>query len=56
MIDEAKQAGSMAQTTATQETAKTLLGLFLGLRVMTRAKADHLTRDAITTQARAMLV
>ncbi len=56
MIDRAKQSGSMASTTPTQATAKALLGLFLGLRVMARARADEVTRAAITTQASSMLV
>lgn len=35
--------------------AKALLGLFLGLRVMTRAGADPAARNAVVDQARAML-
>ncbi|MDZ4095507.1 MAG: TetR/AcrR family transcriptional regulator [Paracoccaceae bacterium] len=40
---------------APEPTAKALLALFLGLRVLTRAQAPRTTRDAIVDQAKAMM-
>ena len=51
----AVEAGDMASDTRVEETAQALLGLFLGLRVLTRAGAAPATRNAITSQAMAMM-
>jgi len=54
-IEEARQDQAVAQSLDSEATAKALLGLFLGLRVLTRAKTDQSTIDAIIFQARMML-
>ena len=55
-IEAAKRDGSIGRALDSDSTAKALLGLFLGLRVMTRAKTRQSTIDAIVYQARMMLI
>lgn len=55
MIEAAKQAGSIKQSLNSQDTAQSLLGLFLGLRVLTRSTPRKPVIEAITSQARTML-
>jgi TetR/AcrR family transcriptional repressor of nem operon len=54
-IDAARREGSVAPDLDSGATAKALLSLFLGLRVLTRANANRATLDAVTAQAGAML-
>ena len=54
-IEAAKRDGTVRATLSARETAQALLGLFLGLRVLTRAKPRRAAIDAITAQATAML-
>ncbi|MDH3761818.1 MAG: TetR/AcrR family transcriptional regulator [Gammaproteobacteria bacterium] len=54
-IEAAKQQQSIASNLDSDVTAKALLGLFLGLRVLTRAKPRKATIDAVISQARMML-
>jgi len=54
-IEAAKTDGSLPRTTAARETAQALLGLFLGLRVLTRGKRRTDAAQAIVRQARALL-
>ncbi|MDH3221372.1 MAG: TetR/AcrR family transcriptional regulator [Gammaproteobacteria bacterium] len=54
-IEAAQQEGSIRQSIDSFTTAKGLLSLFLGLRVLTRANASRTTIDAVTSQARVML-
>ena len=54
-LDSARRQGLVAGTLDTTATAKSLLGLFLGLRVLTRARGNQSTIDAIIAQARMML-
>jgi len=54
-IEAAKQDGSIPAGLDARSTAQALLGLFLGLRVLSRAKTRQTTIDAITSQARMML-
>jgi len=56
LIQEAKTDGTIAQSTSSGETAKTLLGLFLGLRVITRTGGETSTAAAIQEQVKALLV
>ncbi|MBL6952168.1 MAG: TetR/AcrR family transcriptional regulator [Alphaproteobacteria bacterium] len=53
------EAGKKAETVSTSEssrnTARALLGLFLGQRVLARSNADRFVADAVTRQARMML-
>lgn len=55
-LDEAGEQGLVKNKLDTSATAKSLLGLFLGLRVLTRARGSQSTIDAIISQARMMLV
>lgn len=55
-LDDARDKGLVNKALDTETTAKSLLGLFLGLRVLTRAGGDKTTIDAIISQARMMLV
>ncbi len=55
MIENGKESGALSPTMASAKTAKALLSLFLGLRVLARSGADQITRETITSQARAML-
>lgn len=55
MIEAAKQEGSVGNSVASRRTAQALLGLFLGLRVLTRSKPRRSAIEAITSQARMML-
>lgn len=55
-IEAAKREKSIKRQLDSDATAKALLSLFLGLRVLTRAKARKPTIDAIISQARMMLV
>jgi len=54
-IEAAKQDGAIRKSLDSDSTAKALLSLFLGLRVLTRAKTRQATIDAIIAQARMML-
>ena len=54
-IKAGKQAGEITTKQSTRSTAQALLSLFLGLRVLTRAKTRHCTIDAVISQARMML-
>ena len=54
-IEAGQQAGAISTQKDSRTTAQALLGLFIGLRVLTRAKARQCTLDAITSQARMML-
>ncbi len=51
----AQQQGTIASPVPPRKTAQALLGLFLGLRVLTRGKPHKAAIDAITSQARMML-
>jgi TetR/AcrR family transcriptional repressor of nem operon len=55
MIEAAQREGTVESEVAARETAQALLGLFLGLRVLTRSKPHRSAIDAITSRARAML-
>ncbi len=55
MIERAQRDGTIAGANASRATAQALLGLFLGLRVLTRSGAERGARDAITSQARMLL-
>jgi TetR/AcrR family transcriptional repressor of nem operon len=55
MIESAKRDRTVSPSIQPGETAKALLGLFLGLRVLARSNADHTTKQAIIAQARRML-
>ncbi|NKB60459.1 MAG: TetR family transcriptional regulator [Alphaproteobacteria bacterium] len=55
MIEAAKREGTVEKSLASRTTAQALLGLFLGLRVLTRSKPRRPVIDAITSQARMML-
>jgi len=54
-IKTGKQAGEITTKQSTRSTAQALLGLFLGLRVLTRAKTDQCTINGVISQARMML-
>ena len=54
-IEEAQREGTIRKSMAPRPTAQALLGLFLGLRVLTRGKPRKASIEAITTQAQAML-
>ena len=54
-IERAKQEGAISTSLDSEKTAKSLLGLFLGLRVLTRAQARQPTIDAIVSQAKILL-
>jgi TetR/AcrR family transcriptional regulator, transcriptional repressor for nem operon len=55
MIEAAKREGTVKKSIASRATAQALLGLFLGLRVLTRSTPRQTAIDAITSQARTML-
>jgi TetR/AcrR family transcriptional regulator, transcriptional repressor for nem operon len=55
MIEAAKKQGTIRRSVASRRTAQALLGLFLGLRVLTRSNPDKTAVHAITSQARMML-
>lgn len=55
-LEAAQREASIAMSLDIKITAQTLLGLFLGLRVLTRAQSSPSTIKAITSQARMMLV
>ena len=55
MIGAAKRDGTIRKSLPTRQTAQTLLGLLLGLRVLTRSSPQTAMVDAITAQARALL-
>ncbi len=55
MIEAAKKDGTIRNSISSRETAQALLGLFLGLRVLTRSSAGKSAVQAITSQARMML-
>ncbi len=54
-IEAAKRQGTVGADLDAKKTAQALLGLFLGLRVITRANPRPSVVSAITTQAEAML-
>jgi TetR/AcrR family transcriptional repressor of nem operon len=54
-IEAARRDQSVARSLDSEAAAKALLGLFLGLRVLTRAKTDRSTIEAIISQAKMML-
>ena len=54
-IEAGKRDGTVKTPDTSRETAKALLGLFLGVRVLTRGKPCKTTLEAITSQARMML-
>jgi TetR/AcrR family transcriptional repressor of nem operon len=54
-IDAAQRQGAIVGTVDARRTAQALLGLFLGLRVLTRSKPHRSAIEAITSQARMML-
>lgn len=54
-IEAARQDQAISTTLDAESTAKALLGLFLGLRVLIRAKTDRSTIDAIISRAKMML-
>jgi TetR/AcrR family transcriptional regulator, transcriptional repressor for nem operon len=55
MIEAAKKEGTVRKSVPSRKTAQALLGLFLGLRVLTRSNPDRTAINAITSQARMML-
>lgn len=55
-IEAAKQDKTIHAALNSESTAKSLLSLFLGLRVLTRTNIRQSTIEAITSQARMMLV
>jgi TetR/AcrR family transcriptional repressor of nem operon len=55
-IEAARREGTIATSLNARTTAQALLGLFLGLRVLTRARTSSSTIKAITSKARMMLV
>jgi TetR/AcrR family transcriptional repressor of nem operon len=54
-IELAKQQGTVRKAVCSRDTAQALLGLFLGLRVLTRSHPDRPILDSIISQARTML-
>lgn len=54
-IEAATQAGDLAAGIDSRETAQALLGLFLGLRVLTRAGASPAAVETVVSQARKLL-
>ena len=54
-ISAAQEEGTVPSGLDKRETAQALLGLFLGLRVLTRSHPRRAALNAITSQARAML-
>lgn len=55
-IDTAKRGGAMLTGKDSRQTAQALLGLFLGLRVLTRAGPNEAASDAIVAQVETMPV
>ncbi len=55
MIEAGQEDGSVKSTLSARKTAQALMGLFLGLRVLTRSSANRQALDAVTEQARTML-
>ena len=55
MIESALRDQTISRPISPGATAKALLGLFLGLRVLARSNADHTTKQAIIAQAKEML-
>ena len=55
MIASARREGTIKETISPRRTAQALLGLFLGLRVLSRSGAEGAALEAITSQARALL-
>lgn len=54
-LEAAKRQGTVTNTIRSREAARALLGLFLGLRVLTRSNPDRGVLDSIVSQAGAML-
>lgn len=54
-IDRAQKAGSVPQTVDPIETARSLLGLFIGLRVLSRSRPEQPLLQSIVKQAEALL-
>ena len=55
MIESAKRNRTISPSAPPGETAKALLGLFLGLRVLARSNADETTKQAVVAQAKRIL-
>ena len=55
-IEAAQRGGTVKRTTPSRQTAQALLGLFLGLRVLTRSGPNEPGAKAIVTQVETMLV
>ena len=55
MIKDGQADGTIHGSLNPSESAKILLGLFLGLRVMTRTQTDETVLEAVIQQARALL-
>ena len=55
MIERGKATGELPASLAPRSTAQALLGLFLGVRVLSRSGADKAALDAITVQAKVLL-
>ena len=55
MIEAAKRDGTVPRVLAPRTTAQALLGLFLGLRVLTRLGGDSAALNAVISQARRVL-
>ncbi len=54
-INEGKRNGTIRTAETSRKTAQSLLGLFLGVRVLTRGNHNKAALSAITSQARMML-
>ena len=54
-IEAAQNEGAISTDASATVTAKALLGLFLGLRVLSRSCPDEKTMDVIVDQAKALL-
>ena len=55
MIESGTRDQTIPPSVPPDETAKALLGLFLGLRVLARSYANDITKQAIIDQAKRML-
>lgn len=55
MVEAGQEDGSIKPALPPRETAQALLGLFLGLRVLTRSSPNRRALDAVAEQAHAML-
>ncbi len=55
MVEGGKRGGTIRGAASSRATARALLGLFLGLRVLARGGGDEATLDAVTAQVGALL-